>query len=45
MDDTINDLTKRIIGCAIEVHRALSSGLQEHTYENAVAIEPSTRIS
>jgi GxxExxY protein len=39
MDDTINDLTKRIIGCAIEVHRALGPGLQERTYENALAIE------
>jgi GxxExxY protein len=39
MDDTINDVTKRIIGCAIEVHRALGPGLQERTYENALAIE------
>ena len=39
MDDTINELTKRIIGCAIEVHRALGPGLQERTYENALAIE------
>ena len=39
MDDVINDLTKRIIGCAIEVHRALGPGLQERTYENALAIE------
>src|SRR4026207_875922 len=39
MDDAINDLTKRIIGCAIEVHRALGPGLQERTYENALAIE------
>ena len=39
MDDAINDLTKRIIGCAIEVHRALGPGLQERTYENAMAIE------
>ena len=31
MDDAINDLTKRIIGCAIEVHRALGPGLQERT--------------
>ena len=39
MDDAINDLTKRIIGCAIEVHRALGPGLQERTDENAMAIE------
>ena len=39
MDDAINNLTKRIIGCAIEVHRALGPGLQERTYENALAIE------
>ena len=39
MDDSVNDLTKRIIGCAIEVHRALGPGLQERTYENAMAIE------
>jgi GxxExxY protein len=39
MDDAINELTKRIIGCAVEVHRALGPGLQERTYENAMAIE------
>jgi GxxExxY protein len=39
MDDVINDLTRRIIGCAIEVHRALGPGLHERTYENAMAIE------
>ena len=39
MDDAIDDLTKRIIGCAIEVHRALGPGLQERSYENALAIE------
>ena len=39
MDDAVNDLTRRIIGCAIEVHRALGPGLQERTYENAMAIE------
>ncbi len=39
MDDAVNDITKRIIGCAIEVHRALGPGLQERTYENAMAIE------
>jgi GxxExxY protein len=39
MDDAINDLTQRIIGCAIAVHRALGPGLHERTYENAMAIE------
>ena len=39
MDDAINELTRRIIGCAIDVHRALGPGLHERTYENAMAIE------
>lgn len=39
MDDALNDLTRRIIGCAIEVHGALGPGLHERTYENAMAIE------
>ena len=38
MDD-ISELTRRIIGCAIEVHRVLGPGLQERTYEAALAIE------
>lgn len=32
-------LTQRIIGCAIEVHRALGPGLLESSYEEALAIE------
>ena len=32
-------LTERIIGCAIEVHRALGPGLLEASYEAALAIE------
>lgn len=42
-------LTKRIIGCAIEVHRHLGPGLLESVYEAAMCIElereglPSTR--
>jgi GxxExxY protein len=32
-------LTERIIGCAIEVHRAIGPGLLEITYEAALAIE------
>ena len=37
--DPINELTERIIGCAIEVHRQLGPGLLESTYEAALAIE------
>ena len=33
------DLTGRIIGAAIEVHRALGPGFLESIYENALAIE------
>jgi GxxExxY protein len=32
-------LTRRIIGCAIEVHRELGPGLLEATYEEALCIE------
>lgn len=32
-------LTRRIIGCAMEVHRALGPGLLEATYEEALCIE------
>lgn len=35
----INQLTERIIGCAIEVHRYLGAGLLENTYESALCIE------
>lgn len=31
----LNELTQRIIGCAIEVHRALGPGLLERIYEQA----------
>jgi GxxExxY protein len=33
------DLTERIIGCAIAVHRLLGPGLGESTYEEALCIE------
>lgn len=33
------DLTKRIIGAAMEVHNNLGSGFLEKVYENALAIE------
>jgi GxxExxY protein len=34
-----NDVTEAIIGCAIEVHKALGPGLLESVYENALCIE------
>ncbi len=34
-----NDITEKIIGCAIEVHRVLGPGLLESAYENALAVE------
>ncbi len=36
---SLNVLTQKIIGCAIEVHRQLGPGLLESTYEAALAIE------
>jgi GxxExxY protein len=35
----INRLTEKVIGCAIEVHRALGPGLLESTYEQCLAQE------
>jgi GxxExxY protein len=35
----LRQLTERIIGCAIEVHRQLGPGLLEATYESALCIE------
>lgn len=32
-------LTERIIGCAIEVHRALGAGLLESAYQTALCVE------
>ncbi len=37
--EEINQLTEKIIGCAIEVHRNLGPGLLESIYEAALAIE------
>lgn len=34
-----SELTGRIIGCAMEVHRLLGSGFQEVIYQRAMAIE------
>ena len=37
--EDLNDLTAKIIRCAIDVHRALGPGLLEAVYEAAMAIE------
>ena len=37
--DEINKVTKKIIGCAIEVHRNLGPGLLESVYEEAMCVE------
>jgi GxxExxY protein len=41
--ETINAVTKRIIGAAIEVHRVLGPGLLESIYDTALCIELETR--
>jgi GxxExxY protein len=38
-DQVLNQLTGRIIGCAIEVHRHLGPGLLESIYELALCVE------
>lgn len=37
--DEINQLTHKIIGCAMQVHRTLGNGFQEVIYQRALAIE------
>jgi GxxExxY protein len=37
--DELDKLTEKIIGCAIEVHRVLSPGLLESSYEAAMCVE------
>jgi len=39
MADEINDLTHKIIGCAMKVHNVLGSGFLEIIYQKALAIE------
>ena len=38
-EEAINALTHKIIGCAMEVHKALGNGFQEVIYQRALAIE------
>ena len=35
----VNDITHRIIGCAMQVHTVLGNGFQEVIYQRALAIE------
>lgn len=35
----LNELSSRVIGCAMEVHSTLGSGLAERHYEEAMAYE------
>lgn len=37
--DKINELTHKIIGCAMQVHSTLGNGFQEVIYQRALAIE------
>ena len=41
--ESVNGLTEKIIGAAIEVHRTLGSGLLESAYEECLAYELSQR--
>ena len=43
MTATVDDVTRVIIGSAIEVHRVLGPGLLERAYELALAIELAAR--
>lgn len=37
--DYLNEITEKVIGCAIEVHRNLGPGLLESIYEKALCYE------
>jgi GxxExxY protein len=39
MENMIDQLTHRIIGCAMQVHNTLGNGFQEVIYQRALAIE------
>ena len=39
MNSDINELTHKIIGCAMQVHRVLGNGFQEVIYQRSLAIE------
>lgn len=39
LPDSLNKLTGRVIGCAIEVHRQLGPGLLESVYDRALGVE------
>jgi GxxExxY protein len=39
MEEIKDDLTYRIIGCAMKIHAALGNGFQEVIYQRALAIE------
>ena len=39
MDEQLNMLSGRIIGCAINVHREFGPGLLENAYEECLAYE------
>lgn len=39
MKEDINQITHKIIGCAMQVHRTLGNGFQEVIYQRALAIE------
>lgn len=39
LDQSIEELAYKIIGCAIEVHREIGPGYLESVYENALAVE------
>ncbi|HKK88176.1 MAG TPA: GxxExxY protein [Saprospiraceae bacterium] len=38
-DSSINELTHKIIGCAMEVHNQMGNGFQEVIYQRALSIE------
>ena len=38
-EENINQLTHKIIGCAMQVHRVLGNGFQEVIYQRSLAIE------